>query len=186
MCIRAVSRSPVLRRVLVQILFWLLTSATFIQVSAEEVHIRAATLACETAQGALQAKDYQAAAEHFRQAIEIEPTYLAARQGLIKTYLASGQESKAASEMTQLLEIEPDASAYRLQLGQILLREKQFDRALAQFSLARKTDRRNAEALLGFATAAEQAGMHDRATAALAEGRTLFPSDERFVTSQKK
>ena len=82
--------------------------------------------------------------------------------------------------MTQLLEIDPDATHYRVLLGQLLLKEKQAQRALAQFSLALKHEPANAEALLGFATAAKQVGMNDRATQALQRGRKLYPADERF------
>jgi Tfp pilus assembly protein PilF len=82
--------------------------------------------------------------------------------------------------MTQFLEIQPDALRYRLQLGKILLEQKQVKRALAQFSLVLQKDPYNADGLLGFAAAARQSGMEDRAAEAIKVGRKRYPADDRF------
>lgn len=143
-------------------------------------HIRAAETAYESGRRAQLEKQWQPAAESFQKAIDIEPTFYEARKSLIAVYLDSSRRLDAAAAITQLLEIEPGAKKYRLLLGQILLEQKQPERALAQFSLVLKRDFYNADGLLGFAAAARQLGMRDRADAAMARGRQHYPGDERF------
>lgn len=143
-------------------------------------HIRAAEAAYEAGKQAQVEKQSQRAAQLFLRAIEIEPTFLEAREQLISVYLDSGRRLDAAAAITQLLEIEPDAQKYRLLLGQILLEQKQPERALAQFSLVLKREPYNADGLLGFAAAARLVGMKDRADAALETGRQHYPGDNRF------
>lgn len=143
-------------------------------------HIQAAEAAYEAGKHAQLAKQWQSAAECFQKAIEIEPTFLEARKNLIVVYLDSGQRLDAAAAITQFLEIEPGVQKYRLLLGQILLEQKQPERALAQFSLVLKREPYNADGLLGFAAAARQVGMKDRADAAMQRGRQHYPGDDRF------
>jgi tetratricopeptide (TPR) repeat protein len=146
-------------------------------------HIRTAEAAYEAGKRAQLEKRWQPAAECFQKAIEIEPTFLEARESLIGVYLDSGQRLAAAAAITQLLEIEPGEQKYRLLLGQILLEQKQPERALAQFSLVLKREPYNADGLLGFAAAARQIGMKDRADAAMQRGRQHYPGDDRFKRS---
>jgi tetratricopeptide (TPR) repeat protein len=143
-------------------------------------HIRVAQSAYEEGKQAQSAREFQRAADCFRKAIDIEPTFLDAHEALIATYVNSGQPLNAAAAITQLLEIEPNALKYRVQLGYILLEQKQPDKALAQFSLVLKRDPYNPEGLLGFAAAASEVGMKERANAALERGRKRYPADERF------
>jgi len=147
---------------------------------SEPPHIQSALTAWKTAQIALESKQYSKAIEEFQIAIEIEPTYLQAFEGLIQACRAAGLSSETADVITKLLEIEPDFSAYRLFLAQILMEQAQTQRALAQFSFVLKRDPSNADALLGFATAAQKLGMTDRASDALQRGRNKYPSDVRF------
>ena len=142
-------------------------------------HIKAAAEAYLAGRAALVRKE-PTAVELLSKAIQIEPTFLDAYKALIEARLASGDRLEAAAVMTRFLEIEPSASGYRLRLGQILLGEKQWDRALAQFSLILRDDPYNADALWGFATAAKQLGMEDRASEALRKGRDRYPNDRRF------
>jgi tetratricopeptide (TPR) repeat protein len=143
-------------------------------------HIRAAEAAYEAGKQAQNDRQSQAAADSFRKAIEIEPTFLEAREKLITVYLDMGHRLEAAAAITQLLEIEPDAQKYRVLLGQILLEQKQPQKALAQFSLVLKRDPYNADGLLGFATAARQLGMNEHAKTAIERGRERYPEDDRF------
>lgn len=145
-----------------------------------QLHIRAAAEACHAGETAARAKQFPDAINEFKKAIEIEPTYRDAFDGLIGAYLSAGRRPDAAAIMTQLLEIEPNLTHYRLLLGQILLEQKQAERALAQFSFVLKLEPLNADALAGFATAARKAGMADRATEAIERGRLHYPGDSRF------
>lgn len=146
-------------------------------------HIRAAEAAYEAGRQAQGEKQWQSAAESLLKAIEIEPTFLDAREHLIAVYLDSGHRLDAAAAITQLLEIEPRAQKYRLLLGQILLEQKQPEKALAQFSLVLRQEPYDTEGLLGFAAAARQLGMKDRADAAMERGRQHYPGDDRFKSS---
>ena len=144
------------------------------------LHIKTAVDAYHAGEAAARAKQFPEAASRFKKAIVIEPTYRDAFDGLISTYLAAGRRPDAAAAMTQLLEIEPNITRYRLLLGQILLEQSQAERALAQFSFVLKLEPSNADALLGFATAARKMGMADRAADAIERGRLQYPSDSRF------
>jgi len=144
------------------------------------LHIKAAANAYESGKEALQQKQTEKAIQRFRQAIDIEPTFTDAFESLATAYLDSGHRLEAARILTQLLEFEPDAAASRVLLGQILLKEGQPRRALAQFSLVLKRDQFNAGGLLGFASAARQTGLSDRASEALERGRQRYPKDARF------
>lgn len=146
-------------------------------------HIKSAQAAYEGGKQALGDKQFGRAADCFRKAIEIEPTFLDAREGLITTYLDSGQSLEAAAAITQFLEIEPGELKYRVVLGRILLDQKEPQKALAQFSIVLKRDPDNADGLLGFAAAATAAGMKERASAAIERGRKRYPTDERFKSS---
>ena len=152
-------------------------------------HIKSAQAAYEEGKDAQLHKQFQHAADCFRKAIEIEPTFLDAHEALIAADLESGRRLDAGAAITQFLEIQPEAVRYRLILGQILLEQKQPEKALAQFSLVLKKEPDNADGLLGFASAASQVGIKDRATEAIERGRKRYPGDERFkdasVTPQK-
>ncbi len=149
----------------------------------ETPHIKAARTAYEAGKAAQRDKQFQRALECFRQAIEVEPTFLDAHKSLITVYFDSGRRLEAAASITQFLEMQPEAAHYRVLLGQILLEEKETERALAQFSLALKTDPYNPDALLGFASAADRMGMQDRAAEAIERGRKRYPLDGRFKTA---
>ncbi len=145
-------------------------------------HIRAAATAYQAGKAALLKKQPLAAAELLSKAIEIEPTFLEAYEELINARIAAGNSLEAASVMTRFLEIEPSANRYRLLLGQILLAQQQWNRALAQYSFVLRDAPFDADALWGFATAAKQLGLEERAAEALNTGRSHYPRDKRFLT----
>src|SRR5579872_3342010 len=116
-------------------------------------HIRAAADAFQSGEAARAKKQLDSAVDFFQKAIHIEPTFMQARQALIRVDIEAGRKMDSAKAITELLEIEPDDTADRILLGQILLEQKEAERALAQFSTALRTEPNNAEALLGFASA---------------------------------
>jgi tetratricopeptide (TPR) repeat protein len=146
-------------------------------------HIKAALAAYEAGKAAEHEKQFQHAVDSFHRAIEIEPTFLEAYERLIKVNLDAGQRVEAAACITRILEIQPTEVRYRNTLGTILLEQKQTERALAQFSLVLQRDPINADGLLGFAAAARQSGMEDRAVEAIERGRKHYPLDERFKSA---
>jgi tetratricopeptide (TPR) repeat protein len=159
---------------------FLLAVAALLSGTDDKPHIKAALAAYEGGKAAQQDKQLQLAIRSFRQAIEIEPTFLDAHERLIRVYLDSDQRIQAGASITQFLEIQPDALQYRILLGNILLEQKQAERALAQFSLVLQKDPYNADGLLGFAASARQNGLDDRAAQAMKLGRQHYPLDERF------
>lgn len=154
--------------------------AAFLVGESSAPHIKAAQAAYEEGKQAQLDKQFPRAEECFRRAIEIEPTFLDAHEALIAAYLDAGQRLDAGAAITQFLEIQPNVLKYRVLLGQILLEQKQPQKALAQFSLVLKREPYNADGLLGFASAATQMGMQDRAADAIKRGREHYPRDERF------
>ena len=152
----------------------------FLSADSDPPHIKAALSAFQSGVAAQRDHSSSRAIDLFLNAIEIEPTFLDPRYALIEEYQKEGRRVEAASAITQLLEIEPSAGHYRLMLAQMLLEEKQFDRALAQFSYFLKSDPFNADGLLGLAATARQLGMENRATDAIELGRKHHPGDERF------
>lgn len=168
---------------------WLLlflSLATAIRAETNVLHIHAAAKAFKEGQSAQADKQLNAAAALYRKAIDIEPTFTEARKALVRVDLDSGRRIEAAKAITQLLEIEPGQTAERILLGQILLEQQQPERALAQFSAVLTAQPDNADALLGFASAAAKVGMGDRAKDALERGRKRYPSDPRFQAQPKQ
>ncbi len=161
----------------------LLIAATLHQGETAVPHIKAAFAAYEAGKTAQRDKQFERASQAFLQAIDIEPTFLDAREALITVYLDSGHRLEAAASITEYLQIQAGAVHYRVLLGQILLEQKQTEKALAQFSLALKTDPYNIDGLLGLAFAAQQLGMENRAAEALERGRKHYPLDKRFQTA---
>ncbi len=152
----------------------------FLRAQADPPHIKAAVAAFQAGVTAQGNHLSEKAIGLFLSAIEIEPTFLDPRYALVEAYQSAGKRVEEATAITQLLEIEPSASRYRFLLAQMLLDEKQPERALAQFSFFLKDDPYNADALLGFAAAARQAGMEKRASDAIELGKKHHPQDERF------
>ena len=159
-------------------LILLLVSAAAASTSAP--HIQAAAAEYHAASAALQQGKYNTAIDHFQKAIETEPTYIDAYEGLIAAYERANKPAEMARSITQLLQIKPDALPYRLKLAAYLEAAGDRQRALAQYSLALETDPKNADALAGFMQAAQKAGMADRAANAKMRGRRLYPRDKRF------
>ena len=148
-----------------------------------EPHIKAAAAAFTDGQLAVRERHLDEAVDLFKKVIDVEPTFTDAYRALAHAYLDSGQRLKAGEMITRLLQIEPNDVRWRLTLGHVLLDEKQWNRALAQFTLCLRSEPVNADALYGFAVAAKQVGMADRATQALERGRRQYPADERFKTN---
>ena len=160
-------------------------AVTCLLAQTDPPHIKSAFAAYQAGKAAVLDRHFQDAIQQFQKAIEIEPTFLSAFDSLIAAYIGSGNRAAAASTVTQLLEIEPELTRYRLLLGRILMEEDQPRRALAQFSFVLKNEEFNPDALLGFAAAAHKLGMEDRAAEALARGNKQYPSDSRFKPVQK-
>jgi tetratricopeptide (TPR) repeat protein len=146
-----------------------------------EPHIQAAAAAYRDGQTASTERNWQRAEKLFLQAIDIEPTYTQVYSSLIDLYMSTERQVEAGAILSRLLQIEPNSLRDRIRLGNLLLDQRQWSRALAQFSLARRIDPGSADGLLGFARAADHNGMPDRALEAAERGAKEFPKDPRFA-----
>jgi tetratricopeptide (TPR) repeat protein len=162
----------------------LLLAVAAIPLLAQTPHIRAAQESFLEGNAALADNHPDTAIRRFEKAVEIEPTFLEARESLIRTYRTLGKTLQEAAAITEYLEIKPEAKDYRIRLGQILLAQKQPQKALAQYSFVLRREPDNADALFGFASAAAAAGMQDRAAQALDRARQKYPSDPRFRSAR--
>ncbi len=147
---------------------------------SREPHIRAAADAFRAGQASAKARDWQTAQTSFLRAIDVEPTYADAYHALIDTYIEAGKPLDGAAILTRYLQIDPASLKDRIRLGSLLLEQQQTARALAQFSLALKIDPRSADALFGFAQAADRNGMTEQALESADRGAREFPKDARF------
>ena len=148
--------------------------------NTDPLHIKAAVAAYQSGKAALLRNQPTAAVPFLELAIEIEPTFLDAYKSLIQAHSAAGESLQTAEVITRFLEIEPEENHYRIMLGQILLAQKEWARALAQYTFVLREKPLDADALWGFASAAKQLGMDERASEALSRGRTHYPLDKRF------
>jgi tetratricopeptide (TPR) repeat protein len=144
-----------------------------------ETHIKAAVTAFRNGQAARSQEGPQAE-KSFLRAIDIEPTYAEAYHALADLYLDTGRTVEAGAILTRYLQIDPRSLADRLRLAKLLLDQRQSVRAAAQFVLALKIAPQSADALYGFAIAADRNSWSDRALAAARRGVKEFPGDARF------
>jgi tetratricopeptide (TPR) repeat protein len=145
-----------------------------------EPHIKAAAAALRDGQAAAKEQDWSRGEKLLLRAIDIEPTFTEAYRSLIDLYLTSGRPLEAGAILTRLIQIEPRSVEDRLRLGKLLLDQRQWARALAQFSIALKIDPHSADGLFGFARSADGNGMTDRALESADRGTKEFPGDPRF------
>jgi tetratricopeptide (TPR) repeat protein len=145
-----------------------------------EPHIKAAAVALRDGQAAAKEQDWPRGENLLLRAIDIEPTFTEAYRSLIDLYLNSGRPLEAGAILTRLLQIEPQSVADRLRLGKLLLDQRQWARALAQFSTVLRIDPHSADGLFGFAQSADACGMTDRALESADRGTKDFPGDSRF------
>ena len=164
----------------------LICSATVHAASTNHNHIAAAERSFHEGIVAAATGKIDQAFAAFRSAVEIEPTYLEALNQWARTALAVNRTDEAGRVLTQLLQIDPQSDEHRILLGNLLLKQGQTSRALAQFSIALSQHPESADALYGFATAAQSMGMQEKASAALARGRREHAEDPRFAVAETK
>ena len=99
-----------------------------------------------------------AAAAHYRKALEIKPDYATAHNGLGKILADQGQSGEAIVEYRKAIEFDPDSTDAHNDLGVILANRGQLDAAIAQFqkTLEIRTDFAEVHGNLG--TALERQG----------------------------
>ncbi len=82
--------------------------------------------------------EYGRAAEHYRQVLEIEPSYAETHFNLGSAYMKDGQFDKAIESYTKVVELDPVLVEARQYLANTLLRQGRFDEAIEQYVEALK------------------------------------------------
>ena len=120
---------------------------------------------------ALEDGDESAAAQHYRQAVEIGPNgrniyqliRAKAHNGLGTFAARKGDLFTAASHYEQALKFDPDLASTHMNLGGILAQQGNLAGAIYQFKRSIELDRKNASAYHNLATALAQQGKTDEA-----------------------
>jgi tetratricopeptide (TPR) repeat protein len=81
-------------------------------------------------------KQYRLAEEHFKRALNMEPSYSQAMWGLGLTYLATGRYDEAVAALSSAVEISPDFAQAQYDLGRAYLQLRNYRRAKDAFSKA--------------------------------------------------
>jgi tetratricopeptide (TPR) repeat protein len=97
--------------------------------------------------------DFDAAAEHLRQAIAERPDHAAAHSGLGMALMGLRRSDEAADQFKRAIALDPRNAEARAGLGQALAEKGNFDAAIHQYRMALNLDPRRAEVHehLGFA-----------------------------------
>jgi tetratricopeptide (TPR) repeat protein len=150
-----------------------------------EEHIQAARQAYDSGLVAIADGRWSDAEKLFLKAMDIEPTYSDAYRSLIDVCIRTSRPTDAGAILTRLLQIEPNSVGDRTRLGRLLIEGREWNRALAQFSIARRLAPDDPDALYGFALAASKSGMTAVAIDAGKLGRARFHNDQRFINLLK-
>ncbi|WP_417512846.1 glycosyltransferase [Minwuia sp.] len=130
---------------------------------------------------ASQANDFETAAVHFRQAVEINPDHLDSREGLITSLLRSGDFHAADSANETFRTRHPDrprGAVLHVLIGYRLMDAAETDRRL---ETAFETLKQDAAALLQLGRAIESQQDHDRALSFWRRATELFPQDPELL-----
>ena len=94
---------------------------------------------------------------------------------------ATGRAGEAAERFRRVLAIDKDDAGAKIQLGQVLLDERQFPQATALFEEASRAEPFNATAAYGLATAFTRAGRSDEGRTAMARFQQLRDDPAAFT-----
>ena len=128
--------------------------------------------------------DWSAAEKHFRRAIELNPNYAVGHQQYSSLLAATGRTAEARSELLRAQQLDPHSVAIAKDLGELLVYERNYDKAIEQFRSAMDVDPTDPQAVttrraLGWAY--ELRGMHEQALAEFIEAsRTQNAGPERL------
>ncbi len=102
-------------------------------------------------QQAFQRDDYWSAVDRFRQALQVNPRYLEAYQGLSESFFALGEYDEAAKQIAEALKLGKLNSTVNNLQGRILLGQTKLEEALAVFQSVLSREPKNQGALFGLA-----------------------------------
>lgn len=120
--------------------------------------------------------NYQKAAEEFKQALAIDPTYSEAALDLARTYNALFDEANADKYFRRALDIDPDYTEARASYGGMLLDRGDLDEAVRQLNAAVQKEKGNAMAWYLLTVALTRKEAFDQAVQAGREAVRLDPN----------
>jgi len=129
----------------------------------------------EKGKNELDKKKYEEAIKHFRQALELAPTFYEAHNQLGIAYRDSGRADDAEREFIAAHELNSTGVAPLLNLTDLYLNENKPDSAVKASEEAVKANSHSAPAFFSLGVAAYKAAMLDRAEAALKRALELSP-----------
>lgn len=122
------------------------------------------------------------AAEHLRQALDLDPSLEAARRRLGELRDA-GDRSAQEGRLRQALAEDPSDVGARRGLAALLGRDGRYDEAAAEFRRLIEVNPQDEGARMGEATALILAGRHGRAAESLEEGVAALPESGQLLTA---
>ena len=116
--------------------------------------------------------DWSAAEKHFRRALELNPNYVVAHQEYASLLAVTNRTAEAKSELLRAQQLDPQSQSIAKDLGELLLYERNYDKAAEQFRRAIDIDPTDPQAIatrraLGWVY--ELRGMHEQALAEFIE-----------------
>jgi len=122
---------------------------------------------------ALMKGDVQQAIEHFKHAVKLDSSFLAAYHQLGRCFLRAGHVERAVHVLQQVLARKPDFVAARLDLGYALLQHGNVSEARAQFEQVLQLQPKSSKGHLGLANVEFQLGNWAQAAALAQAARDL-------------
>ena len=118
--------------------------------------------------------DWSAAEKQFRRAIELNANYAVAHQQYSSLLAGSGRTAEAKSELLLAQQLDPHSVSIAKDLGELLVYERNYDKAIEQFRSAIDIDPTDPQAVAtrrGLGWAYELRGMHEQALAGFSKHR---------------
>jgi tetratricopeptide (TPR) repeat protein len=130
-----------------------------------------------SAQDAQARSDFQAAAEFYRQAIDLHPEIPELRANLGLMYYQTSKDEQASEAFRQALRIKPDMFVPNLFLGLGCVKSKRFDEAVPYFKQAARSKPGDVQVQLGLGQAYAGSGKTRLASAAYTRAGQLEPGN---------
>lgn len=120
---------------------------------------------------------FQAAAGHFRAALDVAPQRLDVRYNYGLALMKGGDAVAATAVLEEVARLRPKHADSRYAFGSVLRQRRAWDRAIREFEAAVDLDRKHAPAAYALARTWEDRGDPDRARRAYSRFLARFPED---------
>src|SRR5262249_2839348 len=131
-------------------------------------------------------KNYDRAAQLYREYLTRSPSDLDARAGLASVLMWAGKLPDASEEFRTYLELKPGDAEARLSFGNVLLWTERYADALEQFNMVKAALPQDARADLAIAKCYEQIGQPDLALRTYSAALQRNPGDRAAADARAK